>query len=195
MQEIVEIESNERKSVVRKVPKETTRKRQSWTGHIEQGTLHPPSQWNKNSFFYKNPGIQSRNDNFAFGTAPIFQHADPFQPSVVRYLGDSNSGERISSTLRTSVATTPKAPTTLYVWDGKTMPKNHKMAWIVNCNTNPQCCCTIRPYEIHIANACNFCKMLAETQYGLYMPFACCVSESYFGTRNKIADIPWIFDS
>lgn len=129
-QEIVEIDSNERKSIVRKVPKQNGRKTSSSAQRIEQGTLQPPTVWSKNSFYYKQDGIQSRNDNFAFGNAPLFQQASPFRPPIVTFAGasDPNSGERISSTLRTSIATTPKTPPTLYVWDGKTMPKNHKMA-------------------------------------------------------------------
>lgn len=126
-EEIVEIDSNERKTVVRKVPRKSTRQNQSTAHRIEQGTLQPPSAWNKNTFYYKQQGIQSRNDNFAYGNDPIFRHAFPFHPSSILTNGaDPNSGERISSTLRTSIATTPTSA--LYVWDGKTMPKNHKMA-------------------------------------------------------------------
>lgn len=141
---IIDIDSNERMTVMRKIPK--TRQKPNSSGssiakQIERGTLTPPALGTKSS--YKQSGIQSRNDNFSYtggiaysGFRPFMKPAkreedrsDLFDPNESRnkydigIAKDVQSGERISTTLRTTTKSS-----TPYVWDGKILPKNHKMA-------------------------------------------------------------------
>lgn len=138
---VVDIDSNERMTVVRKAPKNQQRPKTASSTiakQIERGTLTPPALGTRSS--YKQQGIQSRNDNFAYsggiaysGFRPYTRpptreedRSDLFDPSKARtrqdigIVKDGQSGERISTTLRTTTKS-------LYVWDGKTLPKNHKM--------------------------------------------------------------------
>lgn len=131
-------DSNERISVNIKQTPKSHRKRPLKLSDIEQGTLTPPT-WDTESF-YKNYGIRARNDNFQFnsGFRPIIgeDRSDLFHENLLTSKGtpvhdigivaDESIGERISSTLRSIV--TPRKPSTLYVWDGNELPKNHKMA-------------------------------------------------------------------
>lgn len=107
--------------------------------NVEEATL-PPSYWDKSSSIYKQYGIRARNDNFQVsssfnvggytGLRPLLRGEDRFDlyainRSRAKYLQELHSdNERISSTLR---SVTASQPTTLYVWNGKDLPKNHKM--------------------------------------------------------------------
>lgn len=115
-----------------------------------------PRYWDKSSSIYKQYGIRARNDNFPAGSSheiysgnsgfrPIRknEHADIYavsstniRPSTyVRDIAPNfdrkySNDNRIASTLRTVTTTTAAStqpPTTLYVWDGKELPKNHKL--------------------------------------------------------------------
>lgn len=136
---------NDRVSHVSSNGKEEKSKRsQDKDLQVEQSSLNP-SYWDKDSSIYKQYGIKARNDDFhvsnvqlfSNGFRPIRDRSDVFVENPIdsrsHYLHDIgivadnrfSSGERIASTL--SSVTTPKPSSTLYVWDGKQMPKNHKM--------------------------------------------------------------------
>lgn len=114
------------------------------------GSVDPP-YWDKSASIYKQYGIRARNDNFPVsggyevhgynnGFRPIRNddRSDVFSPSssnnrntYIRDIGflvenqfSNNGNNRISTTQRSMTTT---VPTTLYVWDGKEIPKNHKM--------------------------------------------------------------------
>lgn len=100
--------------------------------------------WDKTSSIYKQYGIRARNDNFHAPSHGIgTRETNGFRPmrsqdrsdvflanpadekgNYLHEIGTVAESRRISSTLRT--ITTPK-PTTQRVWDGKELPKNHKM--------------------------------------------------------------------
>lgn len=100
--------------------------------------------WDKTSNIYKQYGIRARNDNFHASSHGIgTRETNGFRPmrsqdrsdvflanpadekgNYLHEIGTVAESRRISSTLRT--ITTPK-PTTQRVWDGKDLPKNHKM--------------------------------------------------------------------
>lgn len=109
------------------------------------------SYWDKESSIYKQYGIKARNDNVQVsdrfrpdGTLNGFRpirgedRLDVFSENPTdgkgHYLhdigivaeGSYSTAARAASTQRTTVVTTPKT-TTLFVWDGKLMPRNHKM--------------------------------------------------------------------
>lgn len=99
--------------------------------------------WDKTSSIYKQYGIRARNDNFQLSNSRNLQQNGGFRPirsedrsdvflanpadekgNYLHDIGTVAQSGRISSTLRS--ITTPRS-TTLYVWDGKELPKNHKM--------------------------------------------------------------------
>lgn len=100
--------------------------------------------WDKTSNIYKQYGIRARNDNFHAPSHGIgTRETNGFRPmrgqdrsdvflanpadekgNYLHEIGTVAESRRITSTLRT--ITTPK-PTTQHIWDGKELPKNHKM--------------------------------------------------------------------
>lgn len=109
--------------------------------NIGQDSIQTP-YWDKSASIYKQYGIRARNDNFPIGLMPMHglngfrpirneDRSDVFLPSSINQNGNYRQDigtvavtGRIASTLRS--ITTPKT-TTLYVWDGKELPKNHKL--------------------------------------------------------------------
>lgn len=114
-------------------------------------SAHSSSYWDKDSSIYKQYGIRARNDHFQLnnrfrsdttvnGFRPIRgeDRSDVFAENPTdgkgQYLhdigivaeGSHSTALRTASTARTVTVTTPKT-TTLYVWDGKSLPKNHKI--------------------------------------------------------------------
>lgn len=94
---------------------------------------------------YRQYGIRARNDNFQVSSSFGVEGFSSIKPIRVedrsdlntassnsnaraKYLHDlgysSSDNEKISSTLR---SVTSSKSTKLYVWDGKELPKNHKM--------------------------------------------------------------------
>lgn len=112
-----------------------------------QGSVDPP-YWDKSASIYKQYGIRARNDNFPVQSSfEVYGYNNGFRPirnddrsdlsvsssnvrnSYIRDIGFAaenqfSRGNRISTTPRSMTTT---KPTTLYVWDGKDIPKNHKM--------------------------------------------------------------------
>lgn len=107
-----------------------------------------PRYWEKDASIYKQYGIRARNDNFGVSSSYEVYNNNGFRPirkgdPADVYAGSAtnirptyvrppivekkfSSSNRISSTLR-SVTTPTTPPSTLYVWDGKELPKNHKL--------------------------------------------------------------------
>lgn len=113
----------------------------------------PEQYWDKSSSIYKQYGIRARNDHFPIGGSyevrdynngfrPIRSqdrsdiyvaspsnirttHVRDVNPPIKNTFSNGN-GNRISSTLHSFTPTTQ--PTTLFVWDGKKLPRNHKLA-------------------------------------------------------------------
>lgn len=116
----------------------------------DQSSPQSASYWDKESSIYKQYGIRARNDNFQNGQRFRVGGLNGFRPirgedrldvfpenptdGKGHYLhdigivaeGSYSTAARPAGVQRTTVVTTPKS-TTIFVWDGKQMPKNHKM--------------------------------------------------------------------
>lgn len=112
-----------------------------------------PRYWDKSASIYKQYGIRARNDHFPVGSSyevygnngfrPIRKNERPevyaaspsnIRTTYVREMPPSAdhkkfaNGNRISNAMRTpTTTTTTTQASTLFVWDGKELPKNHKM--------------------------------------------------------------------
>lgn len=135
--------------------KEDTKSSPSADDADAEGSQNSP-YWDKESSIYKQYGIRARNDNFPSGSGyEVHSYNNGFRPirndysktyvavnhpsdvrvpyrtrDIAPLLGSHNfmaNGNRIASTLHTITTTTPKT-TTLFVWNGGELPKNHKMA-------------------------------------------------------------------